>query len=42
MGRVKIKFPDENPLFTTNIHVRIGDINFGRDAGRTFVLCGFA
>ena len=38
MGRVKIKFPDENPLFTTNIHVRIGDINFGGHAGNDAIL----
>lgn len=38
MGRVKIKFPDEKPLFTTYIQVRIGDINYGNHLGNDSVL----
>jgi len=38
MGRVKIKFPDENPLFTTIIPVRIGDINYGGHVGNDAIL----
>ena len=38
MGRVKLKFPDENPLFTTTISVRIGDINFGGHVGNDAIL----
>jgi acyl-CoA thioester hydrolase len=38
MSRVKIKFPDEKPLFTTTIAVRIGDINYGKHVGHDAVL----
>jgi YbgC/YbaW family acyl-CoA thioester hydrolase len=38
MSRVKIKFPDEKPLFTTTIPVRIGDINYGGHLGNDAVL----
>ena len=38
MGRVKIKFPAENPLFTATIPVRIGDINYGGHVGNDAVL----
>lgn len=38
MSRVKIKFPVENPLFTTTIRVRIGDINYGNHLGNDSVL----
>lgn len=38
MGRVKLKFPDENPLFTTSISVRIGDINYGNHVGNDAIL----
>ena len=38
MGRVKIKFPAENPLFTATIPVRVGDINYGNHVGNDAVL----
>lgn len=38
MGRVKIKFPSEKPLFTTDIRVRISDINYGNHLGNDAVL----
>lgn len=38
MSRVKLKFPDEKPLFVTNIPVRIGDINYGGHVGNDAVL----
>ena len=38
MGRVKIKFPAENPLFTTIIPIRIGDINYGGHVGNDAML----
>ena len=38
MGRVKVKFPDENPLFIAAIPVRIGDINYGGHVGNDAVL----
>ena len=38
MPRVKIKFPDEKPLFQTSIPVRIGDINYGAHLGNDSVL----
>jgi len=38
MGRVKIKFPADNPLFTCTIPVRIGDINYGNHLGNDSVL----
>jgi acyl-CoA thioester hydrolase len=38
MGRVKVKFPAENPLFTTTIPVRVGDLNYGNHVGNDSVL----
>jgi len=38
MGRVKIKFPSENPLFSCSISVRISDINYGNHLGNDRVL----
>ena len=38
MARVKIKFPNENPLYTALIPVRIGDINYGGHIGNDAVL----
>ena len=38
MGRVKIKFPDENPLSVVSIPVRIGDINYGGHVGNDAIL----
>lgn len=38
MARVKIKFPDENPLFITTIPVRVGDLNYGNHVGNDSVL----
>ena len=38
MSRVKIKFPDQNPLFSTSIPVRISDINYGNHLGNDSVL----
>ena len=38
MGRVKIKFPDEKPLFTAIIPVRISDINYGNHLGNDALL----
>jgi len=38
MGRVKIKFPDDNPLFVATIPVRIGDVNYGGHVGNDAVL----
>lgn len=38
MGRVKLKFPDEKPLFTTTIPVRVGDLNYGNHVGNDSVL----
>jgi YbgC/YbaW family acyl-CoA thioester hydrolase len=38
MARVKIKFPDEKPLYITNISVRIGDINYGGHTGNDAIL----
>lgn len=38
MSRVKIKFPDENPLFSCTIPVRIGDVNYGGHVGNDAVL----
>ena len=38
MGRVKINFPDENPLLTTTIPVRIGDVNYGGHVGNDAIL----
>lgn len=38
MARVKIKFPDQSPLFTTSIPVRISDINYGNHMGNDALL----
>ncbi len=38
MGRVKIKFPNENPLYIATIPVRIGDVNYGGHVGNDAVL----
>ncbi len=38
MSRVKLKFPDEKPLFTTRISVRIGDVNYGGHVGNDAIL----
>ena len=38
MARVKIKFPEQKPLFTATIPVRIGDINYGGHVGNDAVL----
>ena len=38
MARVKIKFPDQNPLFSCTIPVRITDINYGNHLGNDAVL----
>src|SRR6185436_13842807 len=38
MARVKLKFPDENPLFVATILVRIGDINYGGHVGNDAIL----
>ncbi len=38
MGRVKIKFPDENPLSVVSVPVRIGDVNYGGHVGNDSIL----
>ena len=38
MARVKLKFPDEKPLFSTIIPVRVGDLNYGNHVGNDSVL----
>jgi acyl-CoA thioester hydrolase len=38
MSRVKLKFPDNNPLHTISIPLRIGDINYGGHLGNDSVL----
>ncbi|XZF14823.1 acyl-CoA thioesterase [Chitinophagaceae bacterium MMS25-I14] len=38
MARVKLKFPSENPLYITEIPLRIGDINYGGHMGNDAVL----
>ena len=38
MARVKLKFPDEKPLFTTTIPVRVGDLNYGNHVGNDSIL----
>ena len=38
MSRVKIKFPDQKPLYTATIPVRIGDINYGGHVGNDAIL----
>ncbi|HTM65272.1 MAG TPA: thioesterase family protein [Flavipsychrobacter sp.] len=38
MARVKIKFPQVNPLFSCTISVRISDINYGNHLGNDSLL----
>jgi len=38
MSRVKLNFPDEKPLHTVTIPVRIGDINYGGHVGNDAIL----
>ncbi|MBC7553185.1 MAG: acyl-CoA thioesterase [Taibaiella sp.] len=38
MARVKIKFPEEKPLITVSIPVRISDINYGGHVGNDSLL----
>ena len=38
MSRVKLKFPSVNPLFTTTIPVRVGDLNYGNHVGNDSIL----
>lgn len=38
MSRVKIKFPDNNPVFNTTVVVRISDMNYGNHLGNDSVL----
>ncbi len=38
MARVKIKFPDQKPLHTATVPVRIGDINYGGHVGNDAIL----
>jgi len=38
MDRVKLKFPEQKPLFTSHIAVRISDINYGNHLGNDSVL----
>lgn len=38
MGRVKIKFPAENPIVKVTIPVRISDINYGGHVGNDSIL----
>jgi acyl-CoA thioester hydrolase len=38
MSRVKIKFPDDNPLAVISIPVRITDINYGNHLGNDALL----
>jgi len=38
MGRVKLKFPADNPLFSCTVAVRISDINYGNHLGNDSVL----
>ena len=38
MGRVKLKFPNEKPLFKAIIPVRISDINYGNHMGNDALL----
>jgi acyl-CoA thioester hydrolase len=38
MARVKLKFPDENPLFSTTIPVRVSDLNYANHVGNDAVL----
>lgn len=38
MSRVKIKFPDEKPLYRAIVPVRIGDVNYGGHVGNDSIL----
>ena len=38
MARVKIKFPQHNPVFSCTISVRISDINYGNHLGNDSLL----
>lgn len=38
MGRVKIKFPEQKPLITVVLPVRISDVNYGGHMGNDSVL----
>lgn len=38
MARVKIKFPEEKPLFTARIPIRVGDLNYGAHVGNDAIL----
>jgi len=38
MSRVKLKIPNEKPLFSTKIPVRIGDVNYGGHVGNDAIL----
>ncbi len=38
MARVKLKFPDENPLFIATIPVRVGDLNYADHVGNDSIL----
>jgi acyl-CoA thioesterase FadM len=38
MARVKLKFPDEKPLYTAHVPVRICDINYGNHLGNDALL----
>ncbi len=38
MSRVKLKFPEQKPLFIAHIPVRIGDINYGGHLGNDSLL----
>ena len=38
MARVKLKFPDEKPLFETTIPVRVGDLNYADHVGNDSIL----
>lgn len=38
MSRVKIQFPEHNPLGVVTIPVRIGDINYGNHVGNDAIL----
>ncbi len=38
MARVKIQFPNQNPLFTAEIKVRVSDLNYANHVGNDAVL----
>ncbi|MEZ5016026.1 MAG: thioesterase family protein [Flavipsychrobacter sp.] len=38
MSRVKIKFPQDNPLFIAEVPVRITDVNYGGHVGNDSIL----